>query len=123
MPIYNLATITSGASLRAVTESTDSHFFDADTMRYFNSRLLGDVFPLDGWETREGARFLFITSERFEDDPRQYSVRMLTLISVRDDRPAVQIDSDFDARHDTAAQARKAARERVALILSNEKGV
>lgn len=48
MPIYSLATITSGASLRAVTESTDSHFFDAETMRYFNSRLLGDVFPLDG---------------------------------------------------------------------------
>ena len=123
MPIYSLATITSGASLRAVTESTNSHFFDADTMRYFNSRLLGDVFPLDGWETREGARFLFITSERFMGEPRRYCVRMLTLISERDDRPAVRIDSDFDARHDTAAQARRAARERVALILSNEKGV
>lgn len=119
MPIYRLATITSAQSLRTVADDAGSHFFSLGAMRFFNSRLLGDVFPVDGWEAREGARFLFITSERFEDDPRQYSVRMLTLTSQRDDRPAVEVDSDFDVKYPTAYQARKAARARVELIRSN----
>lgn len=116
MPTYQRATIASANDVRAVVQAAGSHFFDADTMRFFNSRLLEGVYPIDGWESREGARFLFVTSERYEDDPRQYSVRMLTLTSQRDDRPDVQIDSDFDTKHDTAAQARTAARERAALI-------
>lgn len=116
MPIYQRATITSIESLKAVAKGAGSHFFDASAMRFFNSRVLEGIYPVDGWETTEGARFLFVTSERYEDEPRRYSVRMLTLGSQRDDRAAVAVDSDFDAKHDTAAQAKAAARERVALI-------
>lgn len=42
------------------------HFFDADTMRFFNSRVLGDL--IDG-------RY-FVTSERFDENhPRLYTLR------------------------------------------------
>lgn len=45
-------------------EATGSHFFNRDTMRYFNSRLCDDVYP-----TKFGT--FFITSEK--DRPFTYS--------------------------------------------------
>jgi hypothetical protein len=49
-----------------------SHWFDTDSMRYFNSRLGQTVYPIPG-----GA--LFISSERFDyNSPRAYSVRSCT---------------------------------------------
>lgn len=44
------------------------HFFDADTLRFFSSRVL---------PTLHGPRHnVFVTSERFGNDPRHYSVRV-----------------------------------------------
>lgn len=118
MVMYQRATITSADDIRATANGAGSHFFDAATMRFFNSRLLEGVYPLDGWESKEGARFIFITSERYEDEPRHYRVRMMTLTTQRDDRPAVEIDSDlFEEPHTTAQAARKAAKERVAMAV------
>jgi hypothetical protein len=59
-----------------------THFFDADTMRFFNSRI-GDVayrvFDKDGSE-----HVYFTTSERFNDEtPRLYSVRVMHVLPGR----------------------------------------
>ena len=48
------------------------HFFEPGTMRFFNSRVSGDVYP-----RKDGKAIYFVTSERFsERTPRQYSVRI-----------------------------------------------
>lgn len=45
-------------------------WFTPDTMRFFSSRVLPDVFPV------EDGGALFISSERYdEESPRKYSVR------------------------------------------------
>lgn len=95
--------------IRAIADHAGSHFFDDDTMRFFSSRLLSGVYAPDGYEAEEGNRFFFVTSERFGDDaPRHYAVRVMTLASVRDDRPAVDI-STVGHYHSSAALARSAA--------------
>lgn len=46
-----------------------SHFFDRDTMRFFRSRVLGDVYQGPGG-------IYFVTSEKYGDaSPRKYTVR------------------------------------------------
>lgn len=59
---------------RAVKESSDSHFFDSDTMRFFASRLCEVV----GADSK--GHVYFVTSEKFKgfrtpDGPRLYTVR------------------------------------------------
>ena len=121
MATYQHATVTSANSIRAIADGAGSHFFDAATMRFFNSRLLEGVYPAESnigkWDARTGNVFYFVTSERYDStyggpEPRHYSVRRMTLTAVRDDRPAVHIDivEDFYALP-TANQARKAAQE------------
>lgn len=121
MATYQHATVTSANSIRAIADSAGSHFFDAATMRFFNSRLEEGVYPAESnvgkWDARTGNVFYFVTSERFESlysdpEPRHYTVRRMTLTAVRDDRPAVDIETveDFYALP-TADQARKAAEE------------
>jgi len=59
--------------LRDYAEACGSHFFDAGTMRFFNSRILDGVTIHDG-------RAYFVTSERngWYDYPRRYSARYMT---------------------------------------------
>lgn len=45
------------------------HFFDKDTMKFFNSRILSESFATND-------KIYFITSERFEQMQRKYSVRI-----------------------------------------------
>ena len=55
------------AEARKLHREKGLHFFDADTMRFFNSKIHG--------ATLYGGRY-FVTSERFDDTrPRRYSVR------------------------------------------------
>jgi hypothetical protein len=116
MSTYQRATITNSDDVRAVANGAGSHFFDPDTMQFFESRLLEGVHPaasnaVNRWESREGSQFAFVTSESNEWEGRKYTVRILTLGSQRDDRPAVDISSlDSAYRLDTAAQARRAAK-------------
>lgn len=119
MATYQHATVTSANSIRAIANGAGSHFFDAATMRFFNSRLLEGVYPAESnvgkWDARTGNVFYFVTSERYEDlysdpEPRHYTVRRMTLTAVRDDRPGVDIETVGDY-HATAYQARKAAGE------------
>lgn len=63
------------------------HFFDRETMRFFNSRILEGVY---------GGRF-FVTSERFESDPRRYTVRKY-------DRATGWVDSASDFQAFTTAR-------------------
>ena len=113
MPQYQRASINSANDVRAVVSGIGSHYFDTDTMRFFSSRLLSNVVALDGYSTEEGRRYLFVTSEReaYSQEPRAYTVRMLTLGTVRDDRPSVEIDTvgGFQA-FSSAAKARRFAR-------------
>ena len=114
MPTYQRAAIHSTDDIRAVADHAGSHFFSPDTMRFFQSRILSGVWAPDGHQTVEGRRFFFVTSERYGDDaPRHYAVRMMTLGSQRDDRPAVDIVTVGDY-HDTARAAHRAAQAEAA---------
>lgn len=62
--------------VKRANRQAGKHFFDADTMRFFKSRVSNDVEPLPN-----GAA-LFITSEQFEmadrsyRAPRKYTIRL-----------------------------------------------
>jgi hypothetical protein len=72
--------------VKRVTEHLGGHFFDAAAMRFFNSRILPDYYPVRvDVDSDDGARGYFVTSERFEDDPRRYTVRRFTCWSVDND--------------------------------------
>lgn len=97
------------SDLIAVADHAGSFFFSPRAMRAFNSRISETVWAIDSRKTAPGNRYLFITSEKYGDDaPRHYAVRMMTLGSVRDDRPSVDIDT-VGEHHATMAQAKKAA--------------
>lgn len=107
MTTYQRTTIYSADDIRAVADGAGSHFFSPDTMRFFQSRLLSGVVNLDGNECKPGHRFLFVTSERYGDEPRHYTVRLMTLGAVRDDRPAADIDTLYSP-FSSAREARAA---------------
>lgn len=108
-PRYQRASIHSTNDLIAVADGSGSHFFTPGAMAFFSSRVLDGVTAIDGATTTEGARFLFVTSERHGHQPRHYAVRMMTLESKRDNRPAVDVMVVGDYHH-TATQARTALR-------------
>ena len=113
MPKYQRAAIHGADDIRAIAGHAGSHFFSAGAMRFFSSRLLSAVRPLDGADAEEGRRYLFVTSERHGDDaPRHYALRMMTLGSVRNDATAVDIDT-IGSYHATRAQALAAMRNYV----------
>ena len=109
MPTYQRTAIYSTDDVIAIADHAGSHFFDTDTMQFFSSRVLPDVWPVEWWTAEEGNRYFFVTSEKHGDDaPRHYAVRMLTLGSQRDNRPAVDIMTVGDY-HATARAAKAAA--------------
>jgi hypothetical protein len=60
------------AAIRRRNREFGAHFFDADTMRFFRSRVLPTVHV--GTD-----RAFFVTSEQYDDDaPRLYTVRYCT---------------------------------------------
>ena len=57
-------------------DAAGSYFFDPATMRFFGSRILGDAYPVAGYDAS-----VFVTSERDRDGAawngqRRYSVRI-----------------------------------------------
>lgn len=107
MTTYQLTAINTADDIRAVADGAGSHFFSPDTMRFFQSRLLSGVVNLDGNECKPGHRFLFVISDRYGDAPRHYTVRIMTLGTVRDNRPDVDIDPLFGP-YSSAREARAA---------------
>ena len=76
-----------------------SHFFDADTMRFFKSRVSPQAYA-----GRLGFLY-FLTSERNLDQPREYSVRLFD-----PEQPAgIETVGEF-GQYTTSAAAHKAAR-------------
>ncbi len=62
-------TVWSIDAIRTANRMSGGHFFDADTLRFFSSRILPTVH-----QGRYGV--YFVTSERFDEDtPRRYTVR------------------------------------------------
>ena len=110
MTTYQRSTVYTSDDIRAIADHAGSHFFDEATMRFFSSRLLEGVYAPEGYVATPGNRFFFVTSERHDDNPRHYAVRMVTLGSVRDDRPAVDIITLGDY-HASANAARKEAQK------------
>lgn len=58
------------ADVKAANKAIGHHFFDKDAMRFFNSRIEGELY---------GGRY-FVTSEQFVDSdgvaaPRKYTIR------------------------------------------------
>lgn len=56
------------AAVKGAHMKTGGHFFDASTMRFFSSRVIPRVLPVD-----DGA--YFVTSERYDSAPRLYTLR------------------------------------------------
>ena len=104
---YQRSTVYNTDDIRAIADHAGSPFFSPGAMRRFRSRTLDGVVALDGHDAVPGARFMFVTSEVFGDDPRHYTVRMATLGAVRDGRPSVDICSVGDY-YGTAREARAA---------------
>jgi len=88
-------------------QSNGSHFFDPETMRFFNSRLLGPI-------VQKGELVYFITSERFDLDrsPRKYTIRKLKLSSPN---ATVCEIGEFQQYH-TVRDARKALKDYLATL-------
>jgi hypothetical protein len=92
------ATFNTITEIKQANRDAGQHFFDADTMRFFESRVLRGVI---------GGRF-FVTSERFDmGTPRLFTVRVV------DAAGHVDTVGEFQG-YGTAAQARSAARRATA---------
>jgi len=78
--------------LRKVNEFRGGHFFDRDTMRGFNSRLLDAVY-ID----KRNKRGFFITSEKMNDEtPRKFTLRFM-LLNKRDAGTIYAVSPDKNA--------------------------
>lgn len=62
------------AEIREANDKGGFYFFSPETMRFFNSRVLPGVY-----HDTANERTLFVTSERFEEEPRRYTLRYAAL--------------------------------------------
>lgn len=108
--------------LRKAASDLGSHYFDADTMRFFHSRVLEGIYrPSIDESPRAG---LFVTSEAnrtpyYPDEPRRYSVRRFTITRTTREGTGHEIDViEFDTvgefqQYTTARAAKRAAAQLV----------
>lgn len=115
---YQRSTVHNVSDVRAIADHAGSYFFSCKAMSRFKSRVPGGVYAAGGRDAVPGAVFYFVTSEVFGDQPRHYAVRRLTLGTVRDNRPAVDISTvDY---FPTLDDARTVAKECAAKGVDNE---
>lgn len=93
VPDYRLDTI---QKIKKEAEKSGSHWFDPETMRFFDSRLSQRVYPT---LTAEHGTF-FVSSEVGENDVRRYTVR-----KARYDRMGLTIDTVDEYRHYATREA------------------
>lgn len=106
---YQRSTVHTVSDVRAIADHAGSYFFSHKAMSGFKSRVPGGVYAAGGRDAVPGAVFYFVTSEVFGDQPRHYAVRRLTLGTVRDNRPAVDISTvDYFPTLEAARAAGKA---------------
>lgn len=86
-------------AIKKANAEAGSFYFSPDTMRFFRSRVMSDVFPLE-----DGA--LFVTSERREGDIRRYTIRR-----AWDDGDIATLDGfqAYTSRNGALKAAKKAA--------------
>lgn len=97
--------IQSLAGLKATAEELGSHFFDADTMRFFRSKI-----PADGIRPVTDQRGYFLTSEQFvpfdgEPFAREFNVRDYEVVTREDGSQYLRIDTleTFESRREATA--------------------
>ena len=97
--------------MRDTAERAGSFFFSPDTMRFFSSRIMSDIFPT-GLE-----RGYFVTSERDTagaawDGVRRYSVRRYNVTRRADGAARFDVDTVGElGEHATRAAALRSARD------------
>lgn len=93
---------------REIKRKHHGHFFDRESRQFFDSRI-----ARGGYQTADGAKIFFVTSEQFHDyvrnyhEPRRYSVRVLDVMTgdIR-----TWPSHDFFQAYETNAQATAAAK-------------
>lgn len=86
-------------TIEKIKTETKGHFFSPPSMRFFNSRILRDVYEGPGG-------VYFVTSERYAGERRRYTVRKLNLGGG-----SFEIDTIGPFQHwATAREAKRAAR-------------
>lgn len=102
--------------------SERSHFFDPQTMKFFDSRLATYVFPFAD-NTDERQQFTVVVSNRYRDlrypehdGPRVYRVVLATIEPDTTDPERWHTTADYlnDVEHTTSTKARTAARKTAA---------
>lgn len=70
--------------LKRLAVTLGNHWFDKDTLRFFSSRFGATIY---------GKRY-FVSSERYQDDPRVYSIREFSFYTAtrEDGREIVYLD-------------------------------
>jgi len=95
-PVYSIGDVKKKAA------SCGSYFFDKDTMRFFNSRILSDVYN----HAKDPRIAYFVTSEQGPHGPRAYTVRKQIGCKIK-------TASQFQ-EFSSAAAAKQAAKRRAA---------
>ena len=92
---------------KSLAQSHGCHWFDDASMRFFNSRVLESTWTkiLD---TETEKVYRFISSERFEDDPRRYTVREFHQEPDPDARTGVYVHVETVGEFEQYATARTA---------------
>lgn len=106
----------SSDDLIKLVKDSGSHYFDADTMRAFKSRL-HDIYPgVDGWYFVTSEKHEAVTSYRVINEPRLYSVRRLR-VEVHQDEASGEMVGDLKIEtvgtfqeHTTLNKARRHAK-------------
>lgn len=125
-PTEPLPSIHGWEDLKELARRAGSHFFDADTMRFFGSRLLGSPQLVEMADDRLTATYVGVTSEYdgFDRVGREYRARVFTLTAhqaIRDDGRTLDMvefstddaepgDDGHGKRYGTARAAHAAAK-------------
>jgi hypothetical protein len=112
----NIQGIETLSGLKRVNSLLGFHFFEPDSMRFFNSRISSRIYPIS---QREG---YFVTSEQHRPvyanpEPRLYTVRKYAVTAEPDGYATMRIDTagDFQA-YESSAAAHRAAKSLVASL-------
>lgn len=106
MSIRPIQNINSLYTLKRNAEHLGNHFFDADTLRFFSSRVSEQIYRVDD------SRGYFVTSEENVGyGPRLYSVRAYEIRAPHTPRPAREQDEIMETHTVGTFQGYGTARE------------
>lgn len=117
----------SAEDVRTTSDRLGSFFFSESTMRVFDSRLLDVFHPVTPYSAPvvDGADEIayIVTSEKFEDDPRQYGVRRVRVWRDGDGRDNIEFDRVLVCQltHARMKEASQRAKMLAQLLAAEEK--